>query len=109
LLIVFALRAALLQLFHHALQVRIPGAKASCDEVSATFGDQFAIRENRKLARLSRRDNGVNTQPLFDEVCETRDLGLVVLSSRAGTYLNLHSVLPLQCLNVIVKQLIPFQ
>lgn len=81
---------ALLQLLYHAFQIRIAGAKASRDKVSAALSDRHSIGDYLKLPCLARRNHWINAQPFFDEVCETRDLGLIVLSGRAGTYLDFH-------------------
>jgi hypothetical protein len=88
-----ALAAALLQLIDYAIQVRIAGAKASGEPVAAALHHCLAISQDFKLAGLSRRNHGINSQPLFNQGHETRDLGFVVPSSRAGKYLNLHLVL----------------
>jgi hypothetical protein len=85
-----ALAAALLQLINHALQIRIAGAKASGEPVASALHHCLAIGQHFKLSCLSRRDNGINAQPLFNQGHETRDLGFVVPSSRAGKYLNVH-------------------
>ena|SRR5579864_1002409 len=84
---------ALLQLLYYAFKIRIACAKAPGDEVSAARGDGLAIGDDFKLSCLPRSNYGVNPQPIFDEGCETRNLGLIVFSSGAGTYLNFHSVL----------------
>jgi len=83
----------LLEPLNHAIQIGIAGAKASCEPVSTALGDFLAIGDHLKLAFPAMRNHGVNTEPLLDEGRETRDLGLVVLSGRAGYYLDLHSVL----------------
>jgi len=86
---------ALLELLNHAIQIRIACAKASCEPVSTALRDSLAIGEHLKLASLARRNHGFNAQPLFNQGHETRDLGFVVLSRWAGTYLNFHGVLQL--------------
>jgi hypothetical protein len=91
--VVFRLGAPLLQLVDHAIEIRISGAKASGEPVAAALYDFLAIGQHVKLAGLSRCNHGVNAQPLFDHGRETRSLGFVALSCRAGTYLDLHSVL----------------
>ena len=80
----------LLELVNHAIKVRIPGAKTSSEPVAAALHHCLAISQDFKLAGLSRRNHGINSQPLFNQGHETRDLGFVVPSSRAGKYLNFH-------------------
>jgi hypothetical protein len=87
----FRLAAAFLELVNHAIEIRVAGAKASGEPVAAAFCYSLAIGQHVKLASLSRRNHGVNAQPLFDHGCETRGLGFVALSRRAGMDLNLHS------------------
>jgi hypothetical protein len=87
------LAAALQELLNHAIQIGIARAKAPGKPVSTALGNSLAVGNHLKLTGLARRNHGVNAEPLLDEVRETRDLGFVVLSRRAGTYLNLHSVL----------------
>ena len=79
--------------FTPAIQIGIARAKALCKPVSAALGDFLAIGDHLKLAFPAMRNHSVKAEPLLDEGRETRDLGLVVLSSRAGYYLDLHSVL----------------
>jgi hypothetical protein len=81
---------ALLQLRNYAVKIRIAGAKAPCKPVSTTLRNSLAIGKHFKLTGLARRNHGLNAEPLFNEVSETRDLGFIILSSRAGTYFNLH-------------------
>jgi hypothetical protein len=85
---------ALLELLNHAIEIGIAGAKAPGKPVSAALGNCLAIGKHFKLAGLARRNHGVNAEPLLDKGRETRNLGFIVLSSRAGTYLNLHSGSP---------------
>ena len=87
------LATTLLELLNHVIEIGIAGAKASSEPVSTTPGDSLAIGKHFKLASLARRNYGFNAQSLSDKGHETRDLGFVVLSCRAGTYLNFHSVL----------------
>lgn len=87
-----ALPDALLELLHHAIKIGIARAKAPGQPVSTAVNHRFAIGQDLKLAGLSRCDHGFNAEPLFDQGRETRGLGLVARSSRAGTYLNLHFV-----------------
>jgi hypothetical protein len=88
-----ALATALLKLIHNAIKIRIASAKASGEPVAAALHQCLAIGKHFKLAGLSRRNHGVNAQPLFNQGRETRDLGSIVPSRGAGTDLNLHSVL----------------
>jgi hypothetical protein len=87
------LATALLKLVNHSIEIGIAGAQASCEPVSTAPGNSLAIGEHLKLTGLARRNHGFNAEPLFDEGHETRDLGFVVLSCRAGAYHNFHSVL----------------
>lgn len=87
------LAAALLKLINHAIKIRIAGAKASGEPVAAAFHDRLTIGQHFKLAGLSGRNHGINSKPFFNQRHETRDLGFVVSSRGAGTYLNFHSVL----------------
>jgi len=89
----FLALVALLQLVHHAIEIGISSAKASGEPVSATLGNCFAIGNHLKLTCFTRRNHSFNAKPLFDRSRETRNLGFIVLSSRAGTYFNLHCVL----------------
>jgi hypothetical protein len=84
------LATALLQLLHHAIQIRIASAKASGEPVAAALHHCLAVGQHFKLAGLSRRNHGVDTKPLFNQGRETRDLGFIVPSGRTGKYLNLH-------------------
>ena len=86
-------RAALLEQLDHAVEIGITGAKASCEPVPAPLGNRLAVRDYVELAGITRRKEGVNAQALLDEGHETRDLGAVVLSSRAVNDFNLHFVL----------------
>jgi hypothetical protein len=88
-----ALAAAILQLLHHTIQIRIAGAKTPGEPVSAALYYSLTIGQHFKLASLAWGNHGINAQPLLNQGHETRDLGFVVLSRGAGTYLNLHSVL----------------
>jgi hypothetical protein len=87
------LAAALLKLINHAIQIRIACAKASGEPVAAAIGNYLPISQDRKLAGFTGRNHGIDSEPLFNHGRETRDLGLVVPSSWAGTYLNFHSFL----------------
>ena len=85
--------AALLQFLYHAIQIRIPSAKASCEPVPPSLCDLLAIRHHIELTSLSRRKYHFHIQPILDEVHETRDLYFVVLSRRAVNDFDLHSIL----------------
>jgi hypothetical protein len=84
---------ALLELLNHVIEIGITRAETSGKPVSAPLRHSLVIRQHFKLARLARRYHCINAQPFFNQGHETRDLGFVVLSRRAGTYLNFHSVL----------------
>jgi hypothetical protein len=84
-----------LQLIHHAVEIGITAAKHPCEPVSAAFGNFLAIRDDIKLARIAGRNDSINAESLLDHGHETRDLGFVVSSSGAGTYLYFHLVLHL--------------
>ena len=86
------IRAALLELLDHAIEIGITGAKAPCEPVSAALGNPLAVSNHFELTGLARRRHGINVEALFDEGHETRDLGPVVLSRRAVNDLDLHSV-----------------
>lgn len=95
------MRPASLKLLHNAAKIGVAGAQTSCEPVSASFGNLFAIRKYLELTSLARRENGIDTQLLLDEGHETRDLDLVVFSSRAMNDLDLHS--NPRALNVILE------
>lgn len=80
----------LLELFDHIFQIRIASAKAPCEPVPTAFRNPFAVSDHFELTDFARRKDGVNIETLFDEGHETRDLCLVVLSSRAVNDLDLH-------------------
>jgi hypothetical protein len=77
-------------LLNHAIQIRIASAKASGEPVASALHHCLAIGQNFKLSGLSRRNHGINSQPLFNQCRETRDLSFIVPSRGAGKYLNLH-------------------
>ena len=85
---------ALLQPFHHLIEIGIPRAKTSRQPVSTAFSDRLSIRQYFELAGLAMCNHRFSSEPLFNKGRETRDLGFVVLSRRAGTYLNFHSISP---------------
>jgi hypothetical protein len=80
----------LLELINHLVKIGIACAKAPGEPVSTTFGDSLSVSQHLKLTGLAGRDHGISTKPLFYQGHETRDLGFIVLSGRAGTYLNFH-------------------
>jgi hypothetical protein len=80
----------LLELINHLVEIGIACAKAPGEPVPTTFGDSLSVSQHLKLTGLARRDHGISTKPLFYQGHETRDLGFIVLSRRAGTYLNFH-------------------
>jgi len=88
-----ALAAALLQLVNHAIKVRIAGAKASGEPVPAALRYCCPIGQHRKLAGFTGRNHGIDSEPFFNQGHETRDLGFIVSSCRAGTYFDIHAVL----------------
>jgi len=65
----------------------------SASTVPATLGNSFTVGDDVKLTGSSRHNHRRNTEPLLYQGHETRSLCLVVLSSRAGKNLDLHSVL----------------
>jgi hypothetical protein len=92
------LATPVLELLNDAIGIGVAGAKASGKPVSTAAHDSLAIGEHFKRTSLAGRNDGINAEPLFDQGHETRDLGFVVLSRRAGTYLNFHSGLqPMGC------------
>ena len=88
-----SLATALLKLVNHAIEIRIAGAKAPGEPVAAALRHGLAIGQHSKLAGLARRNHRIDSEPFLNQGHETRDLGFVALSRRAGTYLNVHSVL----------------
>jgi hypothetical protein len=83
----------LLELLHHALEFGISRAKLPREPVPTSLDNSFPVRYHLELTRFARRQHGFNTQPLLDQGHETRDLDLVVLSSRAVHDFYLHRVL----------------
>jgi hypothetical protein len=81
------------EFFHYVVKIGISGPKAACEPVPATVGDGLAIGKDGKLSGPARRDRGLHSEPLLDELRETRGLGLIARSRGTGTYLNLHWVL----------------
>jgi hypothetical protein len=88
-----ALFSVLLQFLDHSIQIRIPSPEAPRKPVSPSLRDLLPIRHNIKLTRLSRHKHYFHIQPILDQVHETRDLYLVILSRRAVNDFNLHHIL----------------
>ena len=86
-------RTVLLELPDHTIEIGVAAAKAPCEPVPPTLGNPLAVREHLELTRLTRCQDGFDAQALLDEGHETRNLDLVVLSSRAMNDFDLHSVL----------------
>jgi hypothetical protein len=74
--------ASLLKLPDNTVEIGIAGAKLPRKPVPTAPRDYLAVRHHVKLARVPRRQDSFNPQPLLDEGHETRDLCLVVLSRR---------------------------
>ena len=92
-------RTALFELLDHAIEIGIAGAKAPCEPVPTALSYALAVGDNLELTVLTRCEYGVDVEAILDEGHETRDLGFVVLSSRAVNDLDLHyySVLQFAC------------
>ena len=88
---------ALLKFIHHAIQIGITGAETPGEPVTAALGNGFSISDYIELTRVAGCNYRVNAQALLDHGHETRDLGLIVPSSWAGTYFNLHCGLQTAC------------
>jgi hypothetical protein len=84
---------ALLELLNHVIEIGITCANAFCEPVSTALGNSLSISEHFELAGSAGCNRSFNAKALFNEGHETRDLGFIVLSRRAGTYFNFHSVL----------------
>jgi hypothetical protein len=84
---------ALLELLNHVIEIGITCAKAFCEPVSTALGNPLSIGEHLELTGSARRNRSFDAKTLLNQGHETRDLGFIVLSRRAGTYFNLHSVL----------------
>ena len=80
----------LLELLDHTFEIRIAGTKASCEPVPTALGNPFAVGDHLELTGLTRRKDGFNAEARFDKGHETRDLDLVVLSSRTVNDFDLH-------------------
>jgi hypothetical protein len=76
----------------HASEIRIAGAKDSCEPVSATFGNRLSVCDYFKITGFSGRAHGVHPKALSDHGHETRDLPIVVPSSRAVNDFDLHLI-----------------
>jgi hypothetical protein len=103
-----SLVTALLELVNHIIEVGITSAKHSCEPVSTALDNSLPIGEHLKLTDLAGGNHGINAEPLLNEGHETRDLGFVVLSRRAGKYLNVHFCSPtfLVAIQVYMKWLV---
>ena len=55
-----ATRTALLELFDHAIEIGIAGAKATCEPVPTSLGNPLAVRDHLELTGLTRRNDGFN-------------------------------------------------
>jgi hypothetical protein len=88
-----SLSNALLELLNHVIEIGITCAKAFCEPVSAALGNSLSISQHVELTSIAGRNRNFHAEALFNQGHETRDLGFVVLSCRARTYLNFHSVL----------------
>ena len=83
------------ELLDHVVEIGITGAKSPCEPVATALGNLLAVREHLELSGFAGLQDGFDVQAFFDEGHETRDLDLVVLSSRAVNDFDLHS--DLQC------------
>ncbi len=72
------------------LGVGIACAKAAREPVTATLNDCLGIGGHLELAGFSGCEHDIQIEALLDEGCETRSLGLVVLSGRAVLNLDIH-------------------
>lgn len=86
---------ALPKQLNHVVQIGIASAEASGEPISTAPGNLLAVGNYVKLTSLSRANHGYDAEALVYEGHETRDLGFVVLSGRAGNDFDLHSVLEL--------------
>ena len=77
----------------HAIEIGVAGSKSPREPISTALCNPLAFGDHVELTGLSRCNDGFDVQALFDEGRETRDLGIVVLSSRAVNDFDLHSVL----------------
>jgi hypothetical protein len=84
---------ALLDLLDNMIEIGITGPKSPREPVPAATGYSFAVRDHVELAGVTRSADSFDIEPLLDEGRETRDLGLVVLSSRAVDDFDFHAVL----------------
>ena len=85
--------AKLRELFDHALEIRIAGAKFPGEPVSTAFRDLVTVCDHIELTGFAWPDDRINIEALLDVGHETRDLGFIVLSRWAINDLDLHSVL----------------
>lgn len=84
----------------YIVQVGISGAETAREPVSTALGNELTVGDYFKLAGLSRSRHSINSEAFLDEGRETRDLRLVILSSRAVDDLYLHGVLQLSACQV---------
>src|SRR5215467_3973394 len=77
----------------HAIEIGIADAKAPRNKVTTPLGNHLPVCDYVELPLIAGRKDGVNTQAALDEGHETRDLGTVVLSSRAVNDFYFHSAL----------------
>jgi hypothetical protein len=80
-------------LLDQAIEIGVAGSKSPREPISTALGNPLAVCDHVELTGLTRCNDGFNVQALLDEGRETRDLGIVVLSSRAVNDFDLHSVL----------------
>ena len=83
-------RALLFELVDDAVQVGVAGAKAASEPVPTASGNGLAVEDHVELSRLAGREHNIQAQTLLDEGHETRDLNLVVSSSRAMNDFDFH-------------------
>jgi hypothetical protein len=85
--------ALLVELFDQAIEIGVSRSKFPREPISTALGNPLAVRDHLELTGLTRRNDGFNAQAFLDEGRETRDFGIVVLSSRAVNDFNLHPML----------------
>ena len=85
--------AVLLELLNHGVEIGVASAKPPCEPVPSTRGESRAVGGPGERTGRPRRADSCSGEALLDEAHETRDLGAIVLSSRAVNYFDLHSVL----------------
>ena len=85
-------RELLFELLHHAIEVGVAGTKAPREPIPAPRGNRLTVRNHVKLPGLAGHQHRFRFQPLLNEGHETRDLGLIVLSSRAVHDFDFHGL-----------------